>query len=219
MLTVTTSSTQDRLTSLDKLKAQLGITTTTEDDLLEEAILQASQTVATYIGYYPLEQSYRETLAGYGSRNLMVSRTPVTTLAAIYYGSTGTVVDPASYHNDNPEAGIIARDLGFNWTAGVEWDLDQHVAPRSERKDFIVDYTAGWVFTTGAGRTLPPDIEKAVLEQAKSNHLSGQRDPSIVSKRVGDLSITYSSRGSREEADTSLSGSVSGLLEQYRRIK
>lgn len=217
MLTVTTTSTSGALTSLDALKTQLGITTTDQDAVLEDAIDAASDAVATYIGYYPLRQSYRETIAGFGARTMMVSRTPLTSVSAIYYGSTGLLADPNSYVIDNTEAGFIVRDQGFPWSAGVEWDLDAHIAPRSERKVFIVDYTAGWTFSTGS-HTLPYDLERATLEGAKTFYLGRKRDGSIASKRVGDLSLTYSRAGVRE-AQNALPDMSIAFLERYRRIK
>jgi hypothetical protein len=215
MLTVTTTSTSAALTSVDALKTRLGITTTSEDGLLSDAIDSASDAVATYIGYYPLRQSYRETIAGFGARTMMVSRTPLTAVSAIYYGSTGLLADPNSYVIDNTEAGFIVRDQGFPWSAGVEWDLDAHIAPRSERKIFIVDYTAGWTFSTGP-HTLPNDLEHAALECAKSLYLGRKRDGTVASKSVGDLSITYRLR---TDTASNFPPESIGFLERYRRIK
>jgi len=216
MLTVTTSSTSDGMTTVDALKTHLGITTTDADDQLADAIIAASDAVATYIGYPPLRQFYRETLAGFGSNRLMVSRTPVVSITAMYYGTTGLLVDPASYVIDDDVAGFIVRDLGFPWSAGVEWDLDSHVAPRSERKVFIVDYDAGWVMSTGSTRTLPNDLEHAALEGAKSLYLGRKRDGTIASKSVGDLSVTYRLRS---DMASNLPPESVGFLERYRRIK
>ena len=215
MLTVMTSSTSDGLTDLGALKTHLGITTTDSDEQLTDAILAASDAVATYIGYYPLRQTYRETLAGYGSRTLMVSRTPLVSVSAVYYGSTGLLTDPTTYVIDNAEAGFIVRDQGFPWSAGVEWDLDAHIAPRSERKVMIVDYVAGWTFSTGA-HTLPNDLEHAALECAKSLYLGRKRDGTIASRTVGDLSVTYRLR---TDLVSALPPESLGFLERYRRIK
>ena len=216
MLTVTTTSTSAAMTSVDALKTHLGITTTDQDGQLQDAVDAASDAVATYIGYYPLRQSYRETIAGFGARTMMVSRTPLTSVSAIYYGSTGLLADPNSYVIDNTEAGFIVRDQGFPWSAGVEWDLDAHIAPRSERKVFIVDYTAGWTFSTDSNHTLPNDLEHAALETAKSLYLGRKRDGTVASKSVGDLSITYRLRSDTVSA---MPPESIGFLERYRRIK
>src|SRR5687767_4816153 len=127
MLSVTAASTGDLLTSLDAVKTALSITTTEEDDRLTAAIRAASHAVASYLGYYPLRQTYRETVPGYGDLKLMVSRIPVVSVDGMYYGSTGEIVAPTSYTIDNSEAGFIMRDLGFPWSAGVEWDMESHI--------------------------------------------------------------------------------------------
>lgn len=216
MLTVLTGSTSNDLTTLDALKSHLSVATTDYDEQLSDAIAAASDAVATYIGYYPLQQSYRETMPGYGGQRLMVSRTPLTAVSGLYYGSTGLIVDPTSYYIDNAASGFIVRDLGFPWSAGVEWDLDAHIAPRSERNVFIVDYTAGWVMSTGATRTLPNDMEHAAVEAAKSLFLGRKRDGTIASKSVGSLSVTYRLRSDTLSA---LPPESVGFLERYRRIK
>lgn len=224
MLTVTTTSTDERLTTVQALKAHLGITTSSEDDLLDDHVLAASAAVATYVGYWPLRQRYTETVAGFGSLKLMLSATPIRQVREIRIGTQ--LVDPASYVVEKPLAGILHRDLGWPWTAGVEHDLESHVVPRSELQSFSVDYEAGWVLTTSTGtldaagfitssggRTLPHDFEHGVLEQAKSMYLGRRRDSTIQSRRVGALSVTYAQNGQPLVPDSM------ALLERYRRIK
>ena len=229
MLTTTTTSTSDRLTTVSKLKFQLGITDSASDDLLDDCVLQATDAVATYVGYWPLRQRYTETVPGYGSLRLLLSATPVRAIGSIRIDSQ--LVDPASYFVEKPLAGIVHRDKGWPWTAGVEADLESHVAPNSELKRFTVDYEAGWVLTTSTGdldpalgfitssggRTLPHDFERAALEEAKALFLGRRRDGSIAAKTVGKTSITYSYRGETDLG--TLTPEAEKLLERYRRIK
>ncbi len=224
MLTVTTTSTSERLSTLDALKRDLGIATSSEDDALDDKLLAASHAVATYIGYWPLRQRYAETVRGFGTQRLTLSATPIRAVGSIYVGAQ--LVDPTTYEIGKPLAGILHRDLGWPWTAGLEYDLEAHVVPYSELHSFAVDYEAGWVLTTSTGaldatgfitssggRTLPRDFEDAVLEQAKSLYLARRRDSAIESKRVGALSVTYGS------PNGSLVAGAIQLLEPYRRVK
>lgn len=55
----------------------------------------------------------------------------------------------------------------------------------------LADEAANSDIRTIAVRTLPGDIEKATLETVKAWYVGRQRDPNVVSKSVGDLSITY----------------------------
>ena len=227
MLSVTTTSTSDKLTTVGRLKFQLGLTTSADDDLLDDIVLQATDAVATYVGYWPLRQRYSETVPGYGNLRLMLSATPVRAVNEIRIDTQ--LVDPSSYVIEKPLAGIIHRDKGWPWTAGVEYDLDAHVAPGSELRRFTVDYEAGWIMTTSTGpldadgfidntggRTLPHDFERGALEQAKSLYMGRKRDSNIVEKRVGATSVTYQMRGEQPHL---LAPEAERLLERYRRIK
>lgn len=217
MLTVTAASTSDLMTTLDAVKLALSITTTDDDERLDASIRAASHAVAGYLGYYPLRQAYRETLPGFGDLKLMVSRVPVTSISAMYYGTTMEIVAPSSYTLDNATAGFIMRDLGFPWTAGVEWDMDSHIMPRSERNQFIVDYAAGYIFSTDGSRTLPYDLEQAVILTTNSIFYTGQRDAGVASKTVGALSVSYRFQG--ENFATALPEQAMALLRPYRIIK
>lgn len=225
MLTATTTSTSERLTTVPRLKFQLGITDSASDDLLDDIVLQATDAVATYVGYWPLRQRYTETVAGYGSLRLLLSATPIRAISSIRID--GQLVEPSSYMVEKPLAGIVHRDKGWPWTAGVETDLESHVAPNSELKRFTVDYEAGWIMTTSTGpldaagfidntggRTLPHDFERGALEQAKSLYLGRRRDSAVTQKRIGATSITYGASDGSE-----LSSDAMNLLARYRRIK
>jgi hypothetical protein len=230
MLTVTTTSTSDYLTTLSSMKDMMGVTDTVLDGQWTDNILAAGESVATYVGYWPLRQRYTETVAGYGNLKLLLSATPIRAIASIRID--GQLVDPATYTVDKPLAGLVHRDKGWPWTAGVETDLESHVAPYSELKRFTVDYEAGWVLTTSTsnldstlgfitssgGRTLPRDFEAAVQEQAKSFMLSRKRDSSIIFKRVGSLQVQYAPR-SGFAAPQPLCPAAMDLLQNYRRIK
>jgi hypothetical protein len=215
MLSVTAASTSDLMTTLDAVKTALSITTTEDDDRLTASIQAASHAVAGYLGYYPLRQTYRETVPGFGDLRLMLSRIPVVSVSGLYFSSTQEIVAPTSYTIDNAEAGFILRDLGFPWSAAVEWDMASHIMPRSERPQFIVDYEAGYIMSTDTSRTLPYDIEQAVISTAGSLYYAAQRDPGISSKSVGQLSVAY-----RSLRDTTvISDQAATLLRPYRIIK
>jgi hypothetical protein len=214
MLTVTAASTSDLMTTLGAVKTALSITTTADDERLEAAISAASHAVAKYLGYYPLRQTYRETVPGYGDLTLMLSRIPVTTVDGLYYGSTMEIVAPTSYTLDNAEAGFIMRDLGFPWSAGVEWDMESHIMPRSERNQFIVDYQAGFIYSTDTARTLPYDLEQAVIITAGAVYYAAQRDPGIASKSVGQLSVSYRDTMSAQRGP--IPDTAAALLIPYR---
>jgi hypothetical protein len=178
---------------------------TTEYARLDALITRASQYAETYVGYPLTAQYYRETVRAFGDLNLMVSRTPLRAVVNLFDDPNSTSPQNSTeYRIENREAGFIQRDIGFEWTAQTVWSLGSAIMPRSEIPQWAVEYTAGYVYggmstastlystvngTTSTGRTLPPDIEAAVI--AKVRELYVTVDPRIASKKVGDLEIAY----------------------------
>ena len=227
MLRVCTSSTESALMSLDAYKATVGTTTTADDTSIQFALDRATALIEGYIGYPLKRQVYHETVAGYGSNQMTVSRTPLKSVESIAYGSE--VVDPISYDIESESGGIIYRELGWPWTAGVEYDLMPHVVPRSELKSYTVVYEAGYCINGSTadgwlttGESVPEDLQGALVHAATFLYKSAGRDLSVSSKKIGDLSITYESGGgSFGQGGTpsiGLPDAVKGMLSHYRRF-
>ena len=66
-----------RLATLAAVKAELGITDTTNDALLQSYIDQASAMIERLCGRWFGKATYRETLAGYGRLWLTLTCTPI----------------------------------------------------------------------------------------------------------------------------------------------
>ena len=77
------------------------------------------------------------------------------------------------------------------------------------------ELTASADIKTIAVRTLPGDIEQACLETVKAWYLGKGRDPGIVSRSVGDLSITYAQP---QNLPQTLPFSAIGLLGPWVRM-
>lgn len=227
MLRVCTSSTESSLLSLTSYKAAIGTTTTADDTIIQSALDRATSLIEGYIGYPLRRQVYQETLGGYGSLELQVSRTPLRAIESIYYGSE--LVDPTSYDISNEGAGLIYRELGWPWTAGIDWDLMPRVTPKSESRTYTAVYEAGycqngstadgWVTT---GESVPPEIEAATIAAATFLYKGASRDPSVQSKKIGDLSVTYQGGGGSAFGGGSpsigLPDSVKGMVSHLRRF-
>lgn len=224
MLRVCTSSTEDSLLSLASYKAAIGTTSTANDTALEAALRRATELVEGYIGYPLRRQVYYETVPGYGNNDLLVSRVPLRSIESIYAGTE--IVDPDEYYVEKEQAGLIVREIGWPWTAGVEWDLQPHVVPGSELRSYAVTYEAGYCvngstadgwLTTGAA--VPGDIEAAVTLAATQIYSGAGRDPAVASKSIGDLSISYQGAQSQGgSVSAGLSDTVKGMLSPWRRF-
>jgi hypothetical protein len=147
-ITVTTAARSTRLTRVENVQSDLGITTDTV--LIERLIDEASAAIESYCHRPFAREAYTETLAGYGSNKLMLSRTPIVgTPSALLFDSN--VLTDFSVADAN--AGLLYRRGGFAWTAqtfpglsagGGFLDLGSPL-PRSEEPLYAVDYIAGYL--------------------------------------------------------------------------
>jgi len=220
-LTVCTSSTEGQWGNLTDLMTMLGATASSSG--MDLALTQASKWAETYVGY-PLGRSvYLETLPSYGTQRLVTSRTPIRGVERLFDTTdtgSATALTSTEYRLQDPEAGFIERDAGFRWTAQERVNLTTYTPAGSETRPWLVVYEAGYVFdetsstgdqwaTTSTGRTLPEDVEQAVLLRAAEMY-EGSAD--VQSMRVGPLALTHRSEGSNNT-------SPEGLLAPYRRVK
>lgn len=235
LITVTATSTDDQLTTTEAVKERLGLslTATSEDDYLDSIISRASRWAETYIGRGPLTaQSYREALSGYGGRRMPVSRRPVRAITGLWDATdTGqaTTVLSSEFSLDR-EAGHLEREEGWYWDApGVPRPhaipLSPSFYPGEERRDWLSDYVAGWTYagidtgsdnwstekgTTSTGRTLPYDVEDAVIQKAADIY---EDDDDVVFRAVGDLRLRYATNSDGMPVDR-----AAMLLDPYREV-
>lgn len=198
MLHVCSSSTEESFTSLDAVQEVIGAPST-DEPLLDRLITRASRWAETYLGYPLGVQIYAETVPGFGARNLMLSRTPIRGLTRVL---DSTATSGASDYStqcriEDPLAGFLSRDEGWEWTAVRGQEISDFPIPASETRPWYVTYESGWTFagrvsteggTTSTGRTLPEDIEAGIIEKVIELY---ERQGNVASKKIGDLSVNY----------------------------
>jgi hypothetical protein len=211
VLTVLSAATNTKLTTLETVKEELGITHMDSDIKLLRIIQEASDAVFRFCDRMFALQSYRETIRGYGGNTITLSVTPVKIVTSVL-SSNSPVLD---YTLEDPDAGFLYRQAGWEWTAVVGWGLERYFRPGSEAPSFVVEYQAGYVMPGDAGiPSLPKDIERACIDTVRAWHNLGRRDPTIQQKRVGDLVLTYQ----KSDPDAAaLPFSAIRLLEPWRR--
>ena len=233
MLEIVTESSDRQLTTTSAVKDMLGITSTSDDSLIDALITQASQWAENYIGQGPLTvQSYRETLSGFGGRRMMLSRRPVRALPSLWSATdTGaaTTILSSEFKVDHA-AGLVERDAGFAWDAPAvpkpfAIPLDPAFWPGEEMARWLSDYKAGWTYagistgsdnystvhgTTSTGRTLPEDIEEAVIHRTASVYGG---EAGVEMRKVGDLQIKYATGSDGMPFDP-----AAALLDTYRSV-
>src|SRR3990167_5035078 len=175
---VSASSTDGALGTTADLRLLLGATSTANDAYQQSLIVRASRWAETYLGYPLLTQVYSEKVPGFGTPYLTLARRPIRAVLRMF-DSTST--DSAGEYTsteiwvDSEEVGTLTRPSGFDWTVQTAQETAQTVLPNSEEKPWLIEYQAGYVFpetsstaygTTSTGRSLPEDIEQAVLLKA-----------------------------------------------------
>ena len=232
LIDVTVASTDYYLTTTEAVKRALGSTATTSDDVrINACILAASRWAETYVGYPLSAQKYREAVAGFGTRSLIMARSPIRAVPALFDSATtddaGTVATSEIQVEHGP--GLIRRPQGWEWSVATEPWLAVRPLAGQEYPSWLADYVAGYTYggidtgsslwstvagTTSTGRTLPEDIEQAVIVKAMGI-FDGSDE--VVEEQVGDLRVRYSSFGSGSGNEQPLDAATM-LLAPYRRI-
>ena len=65
-------------------------------------------------------------------------------------------------------------------------------------------------------RTLPRDLERAAIDTVKAWYLSRKRDTTILTKKIGDLQITY--QGNNFKPGPRLPEAIQELLKPWKRV-
>ena len=205
---VSASSTDGAFAASCSLRSVLGATSTSNAETLvyhQALLVRASRWAENYIGRPVLSQVYSEKVAGYGAMTLLLARRPIRSVLRMF-GTTSTAnatqITSTEIWVDDAEAGLLTRPEGFGWTALAANEMGQGVAPNTELKPWLIEYQAGYSGVDGTSstaygtssteRTLPEDIEQAVLLKAAELAVRGG-SAGVSSKKVGDLSITYDS--------------------------
>lgn len=222
---VCTTSPEQAFASQGDLRVLLGLTASSSG--LDLALAAATDWVERYVtnanGGCIRRSVVRETVAGNGGQNLLLSRTPIRRVARMFNGTdTGTATEYCStaFRVEDAEAGILTltNDAGFPWDAIWDQRITRYPRPSAVARPWMVEYEAGYIYagtsstsddwlTTSTGRDLPYDLERAVLMKAAEFYAGSSRG--IEGVQVGPLRINYGS----ESLDP-----VAEMLAPYRRV-
>ncbi len=172
ILSVTTAATETKLTTLDRVKAELSITGSSSDVILNAKIDEASSDAEASLGFTVPRATVSETFWHSETMEwpeyLVLNRAPLVSIDSIVLD--GDTVDPTLYRYDADTSQVYAlMTIGYPW----RWLF---------YKSIIVNYTGGYLLPGQAGRDLPAGIEGAVVDMVQSFWLAKGRDPLL--KRV-----------------------------------
>jgi uncharacterized phiE125 gp8 family phage protein len=181
---IVTPAKSELLTTLERVKAELQITSDANDEILEAKIAEASSDVQAAVGKRLPQEDVKETfwhdddrhlqrVAHFGNpaqATLFLNRTPVSSIASVTVDDV--VLDPAEYRLD-PDAGLLDR-------------LSTDGIPCAWRfcKSVIVAYTGGFILPGQDGRNLAYAIEGAVVALVSDYWASRGRDPTLRAETI-----------------------------------
>lgn len=191
------------LTIKATVKAELDITVTTWDTLIDTLIHQVSAKFVSHCGREFAREKVTDHFripAGRDTETLQLSRFPVTTVHSIV----------------EDDVALTAGDYEVNIRSGFVWRLDGaggRICWTSGVKT-TVQHTSGYLLLA----SLPHDIEKACLDQVKATYQSRKRDATIRSRTIPDVyQASYSAAGGDDFGDSGLLRTVEDALAAHCR--
>jgi Phage gp6-like head-tail connector protein len=208
--TITAPTARRMLTQRATVKSALMVTDDGDNDYIDLLINQASAAVEQYCNRAFVSESLQDqfipgrhsALPGHHGADvaLVLSRRPVTAIASVV--EDGATLTPAQYVLD-PASGILRRlsDSGtlYAWRQAA----------------ITVTFTAGYVLPGAPGRTLPYDIEDAVLRLVKHQWFSRLRDPAMKMQSVAGVGEEQYWIGAIGQ-DGNMPPDVTAILDNYR---
>lgn len=194
MLEILEAAPATDLTTIPQVVAEIGTLTPDQQDWISLAISAASKLIEQEANQFFAQQRYRETIAGSGSTELMLARTPILGTPVIVSTDNEVIAD---FVVEDRDAGILYRRQG--WTRDVSYlpSITHDFFPDISHPRFSIEYDAGyWLpsFPTAMedGQIrLPPNVEQACVLTMKSWWTKKGRDANVSWKQVGDLAIGY----------------------------
>jgi len=180
---------------------------------VERYITAASMTAARIIDR-PLhyDPAVVERVAGSGGNRLLLSRTPIVSIASVVID--GEAADVADIVVESRTAGILYREAGWPWAPQLQPGPSYHPLPGTEAPSIVVTYAGGWVTPTQVAGpltlTVPEDLADAVLELVTSRW----------KRRGNDLRVTSSNNTASSYAfgGVSMPPEVLAVFESYQRM-
>lgn len=218
------------LTTLDTVKEELAIDSSDYDAYLERLIGAATAQAENYCNRkFSFDYGIVEYVAGYATPHLMISRPPISDISEIRYD--GSLVSGDAYevpNMGNDTTGIIYGLNGWIWSAPGGSGITHIPKPATERLLYKVTYDGGYVTPqqeidtvndqVPLIRSLPYDLEDAIVQLVTHRFRSRGRDQTIASESLLQSSVSYkaTSRSGTASLDEQLPD-VAHILRSYLR--
>lgn len=195
MIVVTSAAESHNLTTTERVKQHLKVTSAADNDWLSFLITRASAAIERLTYRRFAKESVTETVGGSGRVELVLSRVPIISVSEARFD--GTAVTLSDIIVSNKYAGLIFYQSGFTRTSINIRPLISSVPTGEAALDWEVDYVGGYWLPSFSGSPgasdilLPGDLEQLCIDLVSSWYKGSDRDPNIKSERIGDYSATY----------------------------
>ncbi len=192
-----------RLTTLERIKRELGISDGGSDDLLQNKIDEAGSDIQAALGFVVARETVTETFRGGGCEaSLPLNRTPVATITSV---TVDDVALAASEYEVETATGILHRLDTSGYP--VAWEFCRAI---------VVVYAGGYILPGNAGANLEPAIEAGCIDLVSAFWAARGRDPMVRAEDIPDVMRTEYWVGSVGEAGD-LPPSVMAKIARFRR--
>lgn len=218
-ITVVTPPTHTRLTTVDAVAEQLQLSSselTTNETRIEALIDRASTFVTTYTGRTFGVRTLKETLVSpntmpmMGGFRLILTGTPVNSITEVKHNDS--VIDSTYYFIEDPEAGFVFHKYRF-FSSTIYTGPIVLQPTRYGQYDWEITYDCGYVMPEDTeNRTLPYDLEMAVIQMVANSYRGQSIDTSVSRETIGESSVSYS----RTTRQGSIPEGTMDILDYYK---
>lgn len=177
--TITTAASVTRLTTVDRVKDELSITTSANDAMLGQKIDEATSDIEAHLARTLCRETLTDTFWGDNCvEYLILARAPASSITSVTVDDV--VVDASEYRLD-AEAGVLYRLDASGYPSFWSWC-----------KSVVVVFAGGYLLPGETGRNLPAALEAGAIALVNSFWQSRGRDPMVRSEEIpGVLSQTF----------------------------
>jgi uncharacterized phiE125 gp8 family phage protein len=172
---VTTEANETKLTTLARVKAELGITDGSKDTILNYKIDEASSDIEAYLGYSvkreTVTEEFWQSLSQWEEPEyLLLDRTPVGSITSVTVD--GVAVESTEYRLDSETGALFRLDSSGYPT---RWCIAKLAS---------IVYAGGYLLPGESGRNLPPAIEAAAVDLVQSFWFAKGRDGLVKEEEI-----------------------------------
>jgi hypothetical protein len=206
IVTVTAAAETFDLTTLARMKRELGLTDNTKNTLLTDLIKECSAVISRYCGrtfavetvqerWFPFRDAEPRVITK-GPDIVQLRRWPIVAITSVVEDGT-TLVEETDFIVD-AERGQLIRIDSSGYPTG--W-------PTST---IVIIYSSGYSLID----ELPREIERACIEFTRLKWFATKRDPLLKQESIPEVySATYAVT---ESGDSELPASIAGLVDRFR---